>query len=77
MTEKVNHPEHYQSGVIEVIDIIDAFQLDFYEGNVIKYVLRHNKKNGIYDLKKAKWYLDRLIQLSEESKLDVSILNGD
>lgn len=62
MTEKVNQPAHYQSGVIEVIDIIDAFKLNFYEGNIIKYLLRHDRKDGIYDLKKAKWYLDRLIE---------------
>ena len=66
MSEKVNHPQHYQSGVMEVIDIIDAFQLNFYEGNVIKYLLRHDRKDGIYDLKKAKWYLDRLIEQKEK-----------
>ena len=66
MTEKVNHPQHYQSGAMEVIDIIDAFHLNFYEGNVIKYLLRHDRKDGIYDLKKAKWYLDRLIDQKEK-----------
>ncbi len=66
MTKKVNQPAHYQSGVIEVIEIIDAFNLNFYEGNIIKYLLRHNRKDGIYDLKKAKWYLDRLIERIEK-----------
>ena len=61
----IEHPNHYQSDKIEVIEIIDAFNLDFYEGNIIKYVLRHNKKNGIEDLKKAQFYLNRLIKLKE------------
>jgi len=76
MTEKVNQPAHYQSGVMEVIDIIDAFHLNFYEGNVIKYLLRHDRKDGIYDLKKAKWYLDRLIEIKEKrANKDVSNLD--
>jgi hypothetical protein len=76
MSEKVNQPAHYQSALIEVIDIIDGFHLDFYEGNVLKYLLRHNRKDGIYDLKKAKWYLDRLIKMKEErANTDVSNLD--
>jgi len=51
---------------MEVIDIIDAYHLNFYEGNIIKYLLRHDRKDGIYDLKKAKWYLDRLIERKEK-----------
>lgn len=69
MSEKINHPEHYQSDSMEVIEIIDAYQLNFYEGNIIKYLLRYNKKGGINDLKKAKWYLDRLIErIGKDSK---------
>lgn len=58
----VNNPCHYQSaGGIEVIDIIEEFEMNFNLGNVIKYVLRHKNKNGIQDLKKALWYLQREI----------------
>ena len=65
-TEKdmVNHPNHYNQG-IEVIDFIESHKMDFNEGNVIKYVTRYKHKNGIEDLKKARWYLDRLIQSIE------------
>lgn len=65
--EAVNHPDHYQSDKMEVIDVIEAFNLGFCLGNVIKYVLRATRKNGIEDLKKARWYLDREIQKAEET----------
>tara|TARA_R100001126_G_C4864189_1_gene169200 strand:+ start:773 stop:979 length:207 start_codon:yes stop_codon:yes gene_type:complete len=59
--EKVNHPEHYNKG-IEVIDFIDSWNMDFSTGNIIKYVSRHkHKDNPLEDLKKAKWYIERLI----------------
>lgn len=57
----VNHPKHYQGNGIEVIDIIEAFDLNFIEGNIIKYLLRYKSKNGLEDLKKSQWYLQRLI----------------
>lgn len=60
--ETINHPSHYNKG-IEVIEFIDSWDLGFYEGNIIKYVTRYPHKNGIEDLKKAKWYLDRLIHI--------------
>jgi hypothetical protein len=66
----VSHPDHYQSeSGIEVIDVIDAFVEDpksAYASNVIKYVLRYKKKNGLQDLRKAAWYLDRLIKKMEK-----------
>lgn len=58
--EMVNHPDHYQSGKMEVIDVIEEFTKDFKGslafdlGNVIKYVCRCKKKNGAEDLKKAR-----------------------
>ena len=62
MAEKVNHPAHYNSGKIEVIDAIHDWGLDFCLGNVVKYVARHNhKENSLEDLKKAKWYLEYYI----------------
>ncbi len=64
----INHPAHYQSSKMEVIDIIEAFQLNFLTGNVIKYLLRAGKKgDALEDLKKAQWYLQRAIDgLSNE-----------
>lgn len=59
----VDHPDHYNSTKFEVIDIIEAFDLDFHLGNVTKYVLRAGHKDDIVqDLKKARWYLDRKIE---------------
>jgi hypothetical protein len=60
--EMVDHPDHYNQGRIEVIDAIEDWDLNFCEGNVVKYVARHRHKNEpLEDLKKAKWYLERLI----------------
>ncbi len=65
--ELINHPPHYTFGPIEVIDAIDAWECDFYLGNVIKYVARSaHKGNRLADLKKARWYLDRKIKRLEQ-----------
>tara|TARA_Y100000310_G_scaffold304081_1_gene342926 strand:- start:139 stop:354 length:216 start_codon:yes stop_codon:yes gene_type:complete len=65
--ERVNHPLHYNHGAIEVIDAIEDWDLNFCEGNVIKYVARHRHKGEpLEDLKKAKWYLERLIARIED-----------
>jgi len=68
--EMVNHPEHYNiPGSIEVIDFIESWSLDFNEGNVVKYVTRHkHKRNPLEDLKKARFYIDRLIALQEREE---------
>ncbi len=58
----VNHPPHYNSGNIEVIDAIEDWKLGFHEGNVVKYVARaEHKGKTIEDLEKAAWYLERRI----------------
>ena len=58
----MNRPKHYEnSSEIDVIDFCDIYNLDFIEGNIIKYIVRYKKKNGIEDLYKAKDYLYRLI----------------
>lgn len=64
--EEVNHPSHYQGkNGIEVIDIIESFNLDFNLGNAVKYILRADKKgNRLQDLKKASWYINRSIEKS-------------
>lgn len=64
----VDHPPHYTAGNIEVIDAIEDWNLGFHLGNVVKYVARATHKNGIEDLKKARWYLDRIIANLEEGK---------
>lgn len=59
----VNHPPHYKSGGIETIDFIEAKDLNYRLGNVIKYVARAGKKasDPVQDLEKAAWYLQREI----------------
>lgn len=65
--EMVNHPDHYKSGGMEVIDVIESFNLGFCLGNVVKYVLRCGKKDAaVQELKKARWYLDREIANREK-----------
>lgn len=65
--EMVNHPEHYQSGKIETIDVIEEFTKDlkgieaFDTANIIKYTCRWNRKNGVEDLRKLVWYANHLI----------------
>lgn len=61
--DPVNHPPHYKSGGIETIDFIEAKDLNYRLGNVIKYVSRAGRKNTdpVQDLEKAAWYLQREI----------------
>lgn len=62
----VNHPPHYNRGQIEVAAFIADQQMGFLDGNVIKYVARYRHKGQpVEDLKKARWYLDKLIVLTE------------
>jgi len=63
------NPTHYKSS-IQPIDFIDANQLDFYEGNIVKYVTRWKHKNGLEDLKKAQWYLQRLVNNVERQRTE-------
>ena len=67
--DMVNHPSHYQSANgLEVIEVIEAFVEDlkgaeaFCIANAIKYLCRFNKKNGVEDLEKAKWYIEKAIE---------------
>lgn len=60
-------PSYYQKGSIEVTDYITSNEMSFIEGNIIKYVTRYKDKSGIQDLRKARWYLDKLI----ESQMDI------
>ena len=60
-------PSYYQKGSIEVTDYITSNEMSFVEGNIIKYVTRYKEKSGIQDLRKARWYLDKLI----ETQMDI------
>lgn len=55
-------PEHYKQGGIQPKDYIEANDMDFYQGNVVKYVSRHKYKNGLQDLLKAQRYLGWMIE---------------
>lgn len=86
--DNVNHPQHYQSkSGLETIDVIEAFTEGLVggeatnTGNVLKYMCRWKNKNGLEDLKKARWYLNRLIDIVEKHdeemrKLAVSTSSG-
>jgi hypothetical protein len=56
---------HYTSGGIEPWEVIRRGGLDFFEGNVVKYVIRWRRKGGVDDLRKARVYLDELIRQAE------------
>jgi hypothetical protein len=60
--------DHYKTKAIQPVEYIHANGLDFFEGNVIKYVTRWRTKNGIKDLEKARHYIDLLIQLETKEK---------
>lgn len=62
----VNHPAHYNTGSIEVIDFIEDQNLEYHESNALKYIARAGKKSPdtrIQDLEKAVWYLNRKLAL--------------
>ena len=68
MEDKVNHPSHYTNGKVECIDALEAATTGLVgieavcTANAIKYLWRWKYKNGVEDLKKAKWYIDRLLK---------------
>lgn len=63
--DTVNHPAHYKTGGIETIDFIEAKNLNYHLGNVVKYITRADSKgNRKEDLLKAQWYLNREIEKS-------------
>lgn len=65
MADSVNHPDHYggADNPYEAIKVVEAWKLNFHLGNVVKYISRAGKKgDALEDLKKAQWYLNRVIQ---------------
>ena len=69
--DMVNNPRHYNESGIECIDALQAMLGDGFEaylqGNIAKYLWRYKYKNGAEDLKKAQWYLNKLIEVHDES----------
>lgn len=82
MKDNINHPDHYKTeNGLETIDVIEAFTEGLQggeatnTGNILKYMCRWKKKNGLEDLKKAQWYLNRLID-SVESRQEKEMLSA-
>lgn len=75
MTDNVNHPAHYETGKFECIEVMLETQgveatKDFCVCNALKYIYRHRNKNGVEDIKKAVWYLNKYIELKEGHNYD-------
>lgn len=73
MLENVEHPSHYNTGKIEVIDFIEDQNLGFHLGNAIKYICRAGKKDPekkIEDINKAIWYLCRFREVEDDGLRD-------
>ena len=70
MTDNVNNPVHYNTGGIEAIEAILAATNEqnegYLQGNIMKYIWRYRYKNGLEDLQKAQWYLNKLIEVYQE-----------
>ena len=70
MSDPVNKPLHYNIGGVEAIEAIVAAtneQVEGYlQGNIMKYIWRYRYKNGLEDLEKAQWYLNKLIEVYKE-----------
>ncbi len=71
------NPDHYQQGEIEVIDFILDQKMDYLTASVQKYLARWRFKNGIDDLRKARWFLDKLIEQQMENADRDNKLNLD
>lgn len=70
----VNHPNHYNSYSREVIDTMQGSMTKeefkgYLKGNVMKYINRYQFKNGVEDLKKAQWYLNKLTEVADKEEL--------
>lgn len=80
--DNVNHPSHYETGKFECIDVMLETQgveavKNFCICNAFKYLYRHNNKNGEEDIKKAKWYIDKYLELSDGPIEETTILYSD
>ncbi len=69
----VDHPNHYNTGNIEAISVIEDWQCGFHLGNAIKYICRYQAKHQLVDLEKAVWYIRREIELGEnDNECDIA-----
>ena len=66
--EEVTNPKHYNELKSEPLDYIIANELDFLEGNIVKYVSRYTYKGGVNDLLKARTYLEKLIEREKDGR---------
>ena len=70
LDDMVNSPVHYNKAGIETIDALQAMLVDgfdyYLQGNIVKYLWRFRYKNGVEDLKKAQWYLNKLIEVYDD-----------
>jgi|TARA_R100001086_G_scaffold172532_1_gene94442 hypothetical protein len=74
MSDSVNRPAHYNNGPVECIEAIESMltseeYIGYLRGNSLKYRWRFRYKNGIEDLRKARWYEERLIKFMEVNGL--------
>jgi len=70
LDQTVNHPAHYNTGKIEVIEFIEDQKLSYHLGNAVKYISRAGKKDPaktVEDLKKAQWYIRRQIEILSDT----------
>jgi len=72
MNDIINKPNHYHKGGIDVLGFVEGKlsaerKAGFYQINILKYVTRYAEKNGVEDLKKARFYLEKLIELEGET----------
>tara|TARA_R100000458_G_C8206063_1_gene195051 strand:+ start:639 stop:893 length:255 start_codon:yes stop_codon:yes gene_type:complete len=72
MSDSVNHPSHYKQGKLEMIEAVEGLNLGFHAGNALKYLVRYQYKHDtpegrLEDLRKARWYINRLITIAETS----------
>ena len=71
--DMVNHPSHYETGKFECIEVMQeifgtAAVCDFCKSNAFKYIYRMDRKNGTEDVKKAIWYLNKYLELTEKEE---------
>ena len=68
--DMVNSPVHYNKAGIETIDALESMLVDgfdyYLQGNIVKYLWRFRYKNGVEDLRKAQWYLNKLIEVYDD-----------
>ena len=80
--DPINNPKHYK-GEVEPIELIQAQELGYCEGNIVKYVVRWKEKGGVEDLEKCHWYIHQLIEYEKEkqekkqSQLNLQLYQAD